>query len=776
MERRDSVLRYIIIFVLIGILTLACVVRLLDLQIVHGDEYRQLAEQKLIQAYPVRAPRGEILDRNGKGILENRMGYVVQFQKTDCTNDELNDKIFQVSDIIVSAGNTLVSEFPIFYDSVSDTWGFTYTETKEIKAQIRQTEADIAREIRNGDVGIDYEAANRLREENQKKLDEWKESHKLTQFQTAKEIVDYLRAEFGVGAKYSNADALKIVSVRYDMQESKFSENNPYIMARDVNDGALQKIKEQKADFPGVVVEIEPVRVYAHGSMAAHILGRTGKIYAEEYAELKDKGYGINDIIGKDGLEKALEPYLKGTDGYKNVSMSRGGGQSQLLQSQPASPGNYAKLSLDVDLQEAMEKALRDTVIEACDSGGAGGAIAIKPDTGEVLALASYPTYDPETFDEDYEKLVQAKAKPLFNRVLSGIYSPGSTFKPLTAIAGLETGEISPNTYIEDKGKYTFFDSYQPTCLVYSSTGATHGTIEVSEALGVSCNYFFYEVGRRVGIERLDDYAARFGLGESTGIELDESKGLMANPKHREELGQVWYPGDVIQAAIGQSDELFTPAQLANYVATILNKGKRYKLHLVNEIVDYKSGDIVLRNNPQVLSENPIADSTFQKVTEGMRQVVTMGTARGAFETASYKAAGKTGTAEVPDGRDNVLFVGFAPYENPEIVVAVIIEHGANSIYPATVARRIFDAYLELKKRREDPNAKKKPIYGESLEESDNESAPVVTKKPTGTEPEAPSSTPKPTAQPSATAKKGKAPGQTESPSASGSPAGDGTL
>ncbi len=458
-------------------------------------------------------------------------------------------------------------------------------------------------------------------------------------------------------------------------------------------------------DFPGVEVEIEPVRVYAEGNTAAHLLGRTGIIYAEEYQELKEKGYGMNDIIGKDGLEKVLESYLKGTNGYKNVSMTKNGGVTEILQSQAVQPGNYAKLTLDMELQKAMEEALERNILKAVDRNGAGGAIAIVPDTGEVLAMASYPSYNLETFDEDYEKLVQAKSKPLFNRVLNGTYSPGSTFKPLTAIAGLETGVIEPNTYIVDKGKYTYFDTYQPTCLIYSSTGATHGTIEVAEALGVSCNYFFYEVGRLVGIDKLNEYAKDFGLGEATGIELGESKGLMANPEHREEMGAQWYPGDVIQTAIGQSDTLFTPAQLANYIATVLNKGTRYRLHLIDEIVDYDTHEVVLKKEPEVVGKNTIEDATFEKVIQGMRQVVTYGTAKAAFLDADYKAAGKTGTAEVPDGADNVLFVGFAPYENPEIVVAVVIEHGAQSFYAAQVAREIFDAYMELKEIRENPTS-----------------------------------------------------------------------
>lgn len=783
MEGRGFNSRYIILLSLVGLLILVCVIRLFDLQVVKGETYRQQAEQRLVRAYPVKAPRGEILDRYGNAFVENRMGYAVQFQKMEISDDELNEEILQISRLVTEEDGKLESAFPIFYDEKKKSWGFTYTEGKEEREQLKKAEASDEKTIREAvtpEEEIDADAAETLRKQQEERLTKWKEENKLTQYQSAQQIMEYYRSRFMVAGKYTDQEALSIVSVRYDMEKSGFSAKNPYIIARDVEDVVVQQIKERSMDFPGVEVEIEPVRVFAEGSMAAHILGRTGKIYAEEYQELKEKGYGMNDIIGKDGLEKVLEPYLKGKDGYKSVSMSREGGVTEILQSQAVQPGNYAKLTLDMELQRAMEESLEKNITEAVNRNGAGGAIAVIPGTGEVLAMASYPNYDPASFDKDYEKLVQAKSKPLFNRVLNGTYSPGSTFKPLTAIAGLESGVIEPNTYILDKGRYTYFPSYQPTCLIYSSTGATHGSIEVSEALGVSCNYFFYEVGRLAGIENLDKYAKYFGLGEETGIELPESKGLMASPEHREEIGAEWYPGDVIQAAIGQSDNLFTPAQLANYIATLLNKGKRYRLHLVSQVADYDTDQVVYQKEPEVLSDHPIADSTFEKVTNGMRQVVTSGTARSAFATSKYKAAGKTGTAEVPDGADNVLFVGFAPYENPEIVVAVVIEHGATSAYAAKVARDVFDAYMELKEERANP---------ELAEKKKAERAEKASEKPGTSSAKPASSTAKPkatgttkkngsgqSAAPAATAERGKAPTATDLPKRENDAEGSGTL
>ena len=700
MDGRIDYKRYFILMILVGVIILTCIIRLFDLQIVHGDRYRQIAEQRLVRAYPVKAPRGEILDRYEKAFVKNRMGYTVQFQKVDVTDDELNEEIIRVARIIRKCGGELEAEFPVFYLENEKKWVYTYTVAKPENAKGED-------EAEEESAGIDQKAVEELRKKKKEELKTWKEENDIDDMEDPGRIIDHFRNKYAVAGKYNDVEVLTIVSVRHDMERSNFGERNPYVIARDINEIAVQQIKEQGIDLPGVEVEIEPVRVYAEGSSAAHILGRTGIIYAEEYEELKDHGYGMNDIVGKDGLEKVLESYLKGTDGYKSVSMSRDGGDHEILASQEVKPGNYVKLTLDLELQKAMEASLRENITAAAGRNGAGGAIAIVPGTGEVLALASYPSYNPETFDEDYEDLVQAKAKPLYNRVLNGTYSPGSTLKPLTAIAGLETGVIEPDTYIVDRGKYTFFDSYQPTCLVYSSSGGTktHGTIEVAEALGVSCNYFFFDVGRKVGIEKMDEYAEKFGLGEKTGIELAENKGQMASPELREKNGGTWYPGDVIQTAIGQSDSLFTPAQLANYIATMLNGGTRYQLHLVNEIVDYDTHKAVKKTKTKVLEQISLSESTVAKVREGMRRVVTSGTAKEAFKDSEYKAAGKTGTAEVPDGADNVLFVGFAPYDNPEIVVAVVIEHGANSHYAAKIARDVFDAYMELKQERSNPDS-----------------------------------------------------------------------
>ena len=699
---KNGFVRFYVIIATVVLLAAACAVRLVDLQIVKGSEYAEINNERLIRAYSVAAPRGEILDNKGKPLVENRTGYSIRVQKIGLNDDELNRILYSAAKLAAEYGAETESSFPIVKDEngKSLTFDFTIEEnggTRPVEGvKYPKTTEKPDEKTSDAKETEDKTNAGDSEEKKAEKLKAWEKDNKLTDFSSAEEILGFYEKKYAVSSEYDSDTALAITAIRYAMDKASFSEKNSYKLCRDVDMAVVQQIKEQYSDFPGIDVVIEPFRSFTKGTLAAHILGRTGRIYAEEYAEMKNDGYGINDMIGKDGLEKVLEKYLKGKDGYKSVEMSRGGGVTRILQDKEPKSGNYAKLTLDRDLQEATENALKEKISQAVGTGS-GAAIAVNPKTGGVLAMASYPTYDLSTFNEDYDKLIKSKTKPLINRVLNGTYSPGSTFKPLTSVAALESGTITPDTYITDLGKYTYYPSYQPTCLVYSSSGATHGTINVSQAIGVSCNYFFYDVGRRMGIETLDQYASNFGLGQTTGIELPESTGILASPSNRESAGGVWYPGDVLQAAIGQSDNLFTPAQLASYICTLLNKGKRYSLHLIDEVVDYDTNEVVLKKEPEVLSDNPISDSTYNAVTDGMRRVVTSGTASAAFASSKYKAAGKTGTAEVPDGADNVLFVGFAPYDDPEIVVAVIIEHGASSSFSAGVAREIFDAYMQIK-------------------------------------------------------------------------------
>lgn len=681
--------RLTVIAVFVFLLAFICIIKLFQLQIVNGDEYRTQADNRSVRTFVLKAPRGEIYDRNGVPIVENRAGYSVQINKTDISDEELNQNINDLVKILHSSGDEYTSSFPIVYNKKEKLPEYSFSILSgSVDDSLKIMRCELDDELDKDDED------NKKEDESGEKIAQWEEKNNLTEFDTLRSIVGHFSEKYSISDDFSDEEKIDIIAVRYEMDVRKFKVSNPFIMATDVDNIVVQKIKETYTPSGFADIVTDTIRTYANGSMAAHILGRTGIIYAEEYEKLKNQGYGMNDIIGKDGLEAVLEPYLKGTDGYKNVRLTTDGRYGDVAEVKEAQPGDYAELTIDARLQEATEKALSTQIEKTVGSGGAGAAVALNPKNGEVLAIASYPTYDPDNFNKDYTKLLNSKSKPLFNRALNGVYAPGSTFKILTAVAGLETELIDPDTYITDKGRYTYYSDYRPTCLVYSSTGSTHGTINVSEAIGVSCNYFFYDIGRRMGIDTIDEFCEKFGLGTVTGIELDESRGVVAGPKEREEAGGEWHPGDVLQASIGQSDNLFTPIQLASYISTVLNHGTRYKTHLVSRIKSYETHETVLEFGKEILSENKIKDSTYEAVKEGMRQVVADGTAASVFNKSKIKVGGKTGTAQVSDGADNVLFTGFAPYDDPEIVVAVVIEHGANSAYAAQVAKEMFDTYL----------------------------------------------------------------------------------
>ncbi len=663
MDKKGLRARFIFIFCFLAVFTAFCVARLFSLQIVHGDEYKEKAENRLVRAYPIKAPRGEMLDRYGRPMVTNSMGYYVQIQNISRDNNVLNETIYNLIKIFEADSTEYVDEFPI--------------------------------------TGIPYKFDFENSKNRDDAIKKWKKENDLKGLETAEDVMEYYFEKYDIDEEYTAQDARNIAAVRYTMETKNFSVMNPYTFGNDITMETVQKIKERSYELGGVSVEIEPVREYVNGTMAAHILGRTDIIYKEEYDELKDQGYGMNDIIGKDGLEKVLEKYLKGTDGYKRVEQTKAGSVSQTLSIKPAETENFAILTIDSELQGVAEKSLAENIEATRNERGfdcfSGAAVAVEIDTGEVLAMASLPGYHPTEYTKKYNELFNNPQNPLLNRALGGAYTPGSTFKPLTSIAALEEGIITPNTKIEDLGVYKYYaPSYQPTCLIWKNTGETHGLINVSEAIGVSCNYFFYDVGRRLTIDKISHYAKGFGLGQTTGIELAESEGIVASKEFRESRNMEWYPGDTLQAAIGQSDNMFTPAQLASYVSTIINKGNRYALHLVKDIRNYKTGEIVYKNEPYLISKFEISDSTVEAVKDGMRRVTEDGTAKAVFEDFPIAVGGKTGTAEVSNGSDTVLFVGFAPYDNPKIAVAVVLEHGATSRYAAQVARDMFEQYLGL--------------------------------------------------------------------------------
>ena len=657
-------MRYRILYFLVALCCFVSFSRLIDLQLVHGEDYKQLSHERIVNTTSVAAPRGEILDRNGNPLVKNKTGFSLEIHYIKGRKEpELNALINSLCALLEENGKQVIFSFP-----VSEENHFTLSDDDIVA---------------------------------------WKKDKNFSEIATVNEVLDYYSKQYDVDSSYTKYQKRDIIGVRYEMERTGFSANTPYVLAEDIGEVLLAKIKEKSGQYPGVVISAAPVRQYVEGSMAAHILGRTGRIYKEEYEQLKDKNYSMNDMIGKEGIEKCFEEYLKGTDGINGVEQSLDGRRVKLIESVIPKPGNNVILTLDTNLQKTAEQALADTIsmIKNKSGGGSGhdaecGALAaIDVNTGEILALASYPSYDPAHFNENYEILSHDKNLPMFNRAIGGAYEPGSTFKMLTAVAALEEGVITPHDFIEDKGIYKYYEDYQPACWIYNSNHLTHGYQNVSEAIENSCNYFFYDIGRRTGIENIDKYARLAGLGEPTGIELvsEENTGRLASPEAREKNGEVWNPGDTLQTAIGQSDNMFTPLQMANYLATIVNGGTRYKAHLVKNVRSPENGKLLYEAKPEVLGQIQMKPENYKAVMEGMKNVLELGTASKVFDGFDISAGGKTGTAEVSGGSDNAIFVGFAPFDHPTVAVCVVIEHGAHGADAGYAVRAVLEEYFKSK-------------------------------------------------------------------------------
>ena len=482
----------------------------------------------------------------------------------------------------------------------------------------------------------------------------------------------------------------------FDMKLRGFSIYNPYTLADDVSANVVAIVKENSALLNGVKIVESSVRVYPNGTLAAHTLGSVGVIYQEEYEKLKGKNYSMDAIIGKQGVELAFEEYLKGNDGIKGFEQTLDG-LSNVVTSQQAEKGDNVYLTIDFNIQSAVENALKNTINniqQSVSDCNAGSAVCIDVNSGEILAIASYPSYVPSEYNKKYNELIKNPANPVWNRAIGGAYEPGSTFKMLTGIAAIEEGIIGPYDVILDEGVYKYYKDYRPQCMEWKY-GKTHGYVDMSKALEHSCNYYFFDVGRRLGIDKLNEYGKKFGFGEKTGIEIGgEVSGVIASPSYRKKIGGNWNPGDVLQASIGQSDNLMTPIQLANYVATIANGGTRYRPHLLKYVKDSETGELIKEENKDVVEKINLDEETIKVIKQGMKRVAEEGTASSVFGDFFIEVGGKTGTAEVSKGSNNGIFVAFAPYDEPKIAVAVVIEHGTGGYLAAPVAKAAFEEYF----------------------------------------------------------------------------------
>ena len=652
--------RYIFCFVLVVAVFSAYIARLVDWQIVNGEEYRERANRSSIYRNKTDALRGEIFDVNGVGFAENITGYKIMFDRFALDADKENQTILDLISLMSLKNEPFIDELPI--KLVSDNQ-FEFIEGKEKEIKV-------------------LKGKNRLN---------------LNSYSTANECMEKLAQKYDCG-NFDSKTRRDIISVKYNMEVNGYYDSmaSSYTFADDISPELLAIVSEQFQDNPGVRIGLSAKRQPVNSDLAPHIIGSVGKISEEQYERLKEKGYSHEDVVGKSGIEAAMEEYLRGVAGEKKVEVARDGAVLHTPNAKEAKPGNTVFLTIDSRLQ----KVANESLAKAIQSSGqpdcvAGGVVALSVKDFSVLAAATYPSYDLAKLTEPgyYSQLANDKANPLFNRAFQGAFAPGSIFKPLVACGALEEGVLTTEDKIKCVGIYHYpGHNFTTKCL------GVHGNADLNYAMAKSCNVYFSEAGRRLGIENMNLYAKRFGLGVKTGIELTETTGILAGPEYSRSIGSRWSNLVTIKAAIGQSDNQFSPLQLATYVATIANGGNRYRPHLIRKITDYRRENIVMENNPdspELVETAGVSEEHLNMVKTAMRQVVLSGTATN-FNGYMVPVAAKTGTAQ-NNGSDHTTFICFAPYENPEIAIAVVVEHGAKGMVSKIVAKDIMDAYFSNK-------------------------------------------------------------------------------
>ena len=619
-------------------------VRAIQFQVVTADEFSLKNANLTAISTKITATRGEIFDRYGRPIATNRDGYSIVFNSAYMKKADYNSAIKSLTDLLK------------LYEC-------------EWEDRLPMTTA------------VPYEFTD---ESGAKRL---KKTLKLNDYATAQNCYDEMVSRYKLES-YSEADRRTLMGVRYTMERADFSVSNPFTFSEDIPSELMLEVAESFSYVRGVEINVVSYRQYTDSELAPHTIGTIGKITAEEWEILKEKGYSYNDYVGKSGVEKAFEDYLRGTDGVLTYYFDKSGNVVDTVITKQPVQGNTVFLTIDSKLQKISQDALAEN-IELLNSRGqkiTGGSVVItNVKTGQVLVSANYPSYDLENLSDYLGDNVQNN--PLFDRALKGTYPPGSAFKPLVAIAGLQEGIVEPYDTVFCKKVYDYYEDYRPSCMHY------HKTVNVFKAISESCNYYFFDLGRQVGITRLNNYSKKLGLGVSTGIELSESSGVIAGPTYSASIGTPWYDGMTLAASIGQSDNAFTPLQLANYTATIANGGTRYKMTLLSEVRTAVGNKKVYSSVPQVMDTLEVDASVISTVKQGMQSVTQEGTASAYFKDYPVNVGGKTGTAQTT-GADNSVLILFAPYEDPEIAVSIVIEHGEKSISTGPIAKAIMDEYF----------------------------------------------------------------------------------
>lgn len=673
-ELEKSNFRFNILSAIIYLVGIILLVQLFNLQIVKGTEYREESNTRLSRESTIEAARGSILDRTGNVLASSEMGFSLELFKTKVDDDILNESLLTMVSILEENGDKYVNTFPITINP------FTYN------------------------FGTDEE------------INAWKEKYKIPETASAEEAFYIFKDKYNI--KYENPDDIrKVLAIRYATSTIGYSTTKSIEISSDVSRESIIKLSEQSGDLAGINIIVEPQRKYYMGSLASHIVGYIGRITPEQLNSTSDYKYENDAYVGVSGIESVFEEYLRGVDGKKQIDMSVDGEITGEYTVQEAIGGSDIVLTIDANLQVISETALVENIQKIRDGGfgtvydAQGGAVVVmNVKNGEILAMASVPDYEPQEFiggisNAKWNEYVQNDS--LFNKAIQGTYAPGSLFKMVTAIAGLETGVISADERINDTGKYPYAN--EPECWYYTSYRSGHGLLNVSQALQKSCNYFFYETGMRLGEENLSNYAKFFGLGNKTGVELmGESAGTLAGPEAAQKANWQWYDADILYAAIGQSYNDFTPLQVAKYISMVANGGHKIKPTVIKNVIN-SSGTPIAKseidafvknklNIPDDTSPNyEISQDTINEVLSGMKAATedVGGTAYQVFRDFEIEVGGKTGSAEAGNWT-NAWFAGFAPYEDPEIAVVVLVENGGHGYYTGEVVREIIEEYFGM--------------------------------------------------------------------------------
>ena len=693
--------RVAMIFILLVVMLAVYLVFLYKLQIIQGEEYYNRSNETTTEERRVTASRGNILDRYGRVLVSNKECYNLTIDTAKLfASEDPNSTILELIEMVEAFGDSYTDDLPI---------------TTEPPFEYDEGMTDIQRTM--------LEAYFK----DETRVKEFKAAG-ISEYPSAVELLSYMRTRYDIDNSYSAEEMRKIAGLRYSINVRYSINTADYVFVQDASMELITSIMENK------LAGIEVTRAYAreYGTeYAAHLLGYVGLMTQEEYEKYSLRDYANDAVVGKDGVEYAFEDYLHGEDGTVEETRNASGTILSTVYTKEPVPGDHVYLTIDIVLQEQVERILdngirilnqeRMTEKGEQEAKGlwtfedgfweitGGAAVVVNVKTGEPLAIASWPTYDVTTIIENYSELMEAENAPLFNRALMGAYAPGSVFKPCTAIAALSEGIVNTEEEIKCEGVYTRYASegYAPECWIWSSVAGehyTHGELNVTGALLNSCNYFFYSVGNFLGIDNLEKYARDFGLGEATGIELVETTGNMSSEDtHMDYAGTEWRIGDTLQAAIGQSDSIFSPLQLAEYCAAVANSGTRYSASILKSVRNYDYSEEVYTRQNEVMSTVTSAQYNWDAVHEGMYEVANNWQNEAVAKyfvdmVESQRTAAKTGTAQKGENIVNdAIFICYGPYKDPEVAVAIVVERGKAGANCAFMARQILDVYYNIK-------------------------------------------------------------------------------